>query len=212
MTETERNEKFMEEIMKRSVFDSSGILEKVNIEWNGITINGKSEDDCDDLIAFLEDVQAETGLVIDNSYVTTISVGNMPMGAGGGFDSNSKTIKLSEFLLCRREGKTCFIHEFSHAIDEKHNFWIEFKDLYKKYIAELGIEFIEDDSNPHKIYADFNPEQFEKASKGNMAYYRVLSIKEFTAVAIQNIFDEIFESENDINEKAQELINKNLNL
>ncbi len=214
MSETEkeeRKEKFMEEIMKRSVFDSSQFMEAVNQEWNGIIINAKTAHHCEQLIKFLEKIQNATNLPIDSTYVTTISLGDMPMGAGGGFDAKTKTIKLLDIIFFQT-GSSIFLHEFSHAIDEKHNLWVEFTDLYKKYIGKLNVPFVEDESNDHKIYADFTPEQFDRAARGNMEYYKVLSVKEFTAVAIQCLFDGAFDSEDDITEKAESVIKQHLNI
>lgn len=214
MGETEKEErkvKFMEEIMKRSVFDSSEFMEAVNQEWNGIIINAKTDNDCEELIKFLEKIQNITDLPIDSTYVTTISIGDMPMGAGGGFDAKTKTIKMLDKALFQ-SGTSIFLHEFSHAIDEKHTLWVEFTDLYKKYIGKLNIPFVEDESNEHKIFADFTPEQFDKAARGNMEYYKVLSVKEFTAVAIQCLFDGAFDSEDDVTLKADELVKKHLKI
>lgn len=214
MSETEkeeRKEKFMEEIMKRSVFDSSQFMEAVNQEWNGIIINAKTAHYCQQLIKFLEKIQNATNLPIDSTYVTTISLGDMPMGAGGGFDAKNKTIKLLDTIFFQT-GSSIFLHEFSHAIDDKHNLWVEFTDLYKKYIGKLNVPFVEDETNDHKIFADFTPEQFDRAARGNMEYYKVLSVKEFTAVAIQCLFDGAFDSEDDITEKAESLIKQHLNI
>ncbi len=208
----ERQEKFMSHIMERSIFDSTDILEKENVMWNGITINAKTLEECQDLIDLLEKVQSKTGLSITSDYIKTISSGDMPMGAGAGFDFKNKAIKITGNTIKINFGYIAFIHEFCHAIDEKHNIWVEFEDLYKEYLSKMNVDFIVDQSNPHKIYADFNEEQFEKASKGNIDYYKILSIKEFTAVALQNVFDNTFLSENDIKEKAEEMIKKHLKI
>ena len=89
----------------------------------------------------------------------------------------------------------------------------------KKYVDEAiekgaeNIRFDMDSQNSYLIFtADFTPEQFDKAARGNMEYYKVLSVKEFTAVAIQCLFDGAFDSEDDVTLKADELVKKHLKI